>query len=214
VSGSTQMPAQLISFPGHETWQVPLPQTLPTAHETPELPPPLPHAPLAPQLLKLVAGSIQTPPQLIWLPGQETWHVPFAQTFPLLHAVPGLSASPSPHTPSRRSSSGSSAGRCTSRRSRSPSPGRRPGTFHLRRRSRCCTPCPRSQTRRPRKHRSRRSRSCCSAGRCRCRCKSPRCPDRRLGRSRCRTRCRRDRPHRRSRHRCRTGHSPRSCSGS
>jgi hypothetical protein len=100
LSGSTQMPPQSISFPGHETWQLPLPQTLPTAHEAPALPPPVAvQEPLAPQLLRLVCGSMQIPPQLISLPGHETWHVPFAHTLPLVHAAPAVPASPKPQAP-------------------------------------------------------------------------------------------------------------------
>ena len=72
VSGSTQVPSQLICPLGHETRQEPALQTLPEAHVVPAVPPPLPQAPLAPQLPWLVSGSMQVPPQLICVPGQET----------------------------------------------------------------------------------------------------------------------------------------------
>jgi hypothetical protein len=42
---------------------------------------------------------MQVPPQSICVPGHEIWQVPFAQTFPLLHAAPALPAPPAPHAP-------------------------------------------------------------------------------------------------------------------
>jgi hypothetical protein len=95
-----QVPAQSICVPGQETWQLPLLQTFPLLHAAPALPePPAPQAPLAPQFVRLESGSMQLPPQLICEPGHETWHVPFAQTLPLLQAAPTLPEPPTPHAP-------------------------------------------------------------------------------------------------------------------
>jgi hypothetical protein len=33
---------------------------------------------------------MHVPPQSIWLPGQETWHVPLLHTLPLVQAVPAV----------------------------------------------------------------------------------------------------------------------------
>ena len=98
------MPLQLICVPGHDTLQLPLPQTFPPLHVVPALPAPLPvgigpQPGVAPQYVGLVFGSMHVPPQSISVPGQETWHVPFAQTFPLLHAVPALPDPPTPQAP-------------------------------------------------------------------------------------------------------------------
>jgi hypothetical protein len=38
------------------------------------------------------------PPQLISLPGHDTAHAPFAQTFPFAHSVPGVPPSSTPHS--------------------------------------------------------------------------------------------------------------------
>jgi len=97
VRGSTHVPPQLICRPGQETPQLPFAQTLPAAHEEPALPPPTPHAPVAPQFERLVNGSMQTPPQLICKPGHDTEHVPLPQTMPTAHALPALPpATPQP----------------------------------------------------------------------------------------------------------------------
>jgi hypothetical protein len=98
VSGSTHVPPQLISFPGQEIWQEPLPQRLPLLQTMPVLPPPVPQRPDAPQYELFVSGSMHVPPQSISLPGQDTWQVPFAHTLPLLHAVPALPP-PFPQSP-------------------------------------------------------------------------------------------------------------------
>jgi hypothetical protein len=100
--GSTQLPPQSICDPGHDTWQLPFAQTLPLLHAVPAFPvapaSPRPHPPLAPQFELLVRGSTHTPPQLISLPGQETWQVPFPHTFPIAQATPALPP-PLPHRP-------------------------------------------------------------------------------------------------------------------
>jgi len=76
---------------------MPFAQTLPAAQDMPALPPPTPHAPVAPQLVRLVNGSTHTPPQLICRPGQETEHVPFPHTVPAAHGVPAVPpATPQP----------------------------------------------------------------------------------------------------------------------
>jgi hypothetical protein len=92
VCGLTQAPPQLIWPPGQDTWHVPPLQTLPVVHAVPALPPalPTPHPAVAPQLARLVCGSTQTPPQLTWLPGHDTWQTPLPQTLPAPQAVPAL----------------------------------------------------------------------------------------------------------------------------
>ena len=72
LNGSMQTPPQLICEPGHDTEQVPLPQTVPAAHGVPALPPATPHPAVAPQCVRLVSGSMQLPPQLVCAFGQET----------------------------------------------------------------------------------------------------------------------------------------------
>jgi len=72
VSRSMHTPPQLICEPGQETWQLPPLHTLPFVHAVPAVPPATSHAPLAPQLERLVWGSMHVPPQLICEPGQET----------------------------------------------------------------------------------------------------------------------------------------------
>jgi hypothetical protein len=96
VAGSTQAPLQLTCEPGHETEQVPALQTLPLAHTVPAVPLPLPQPAVAPQWVRSVAGSTQTPPQLTWPLGHETEQVPALQTLPLAQLVPAL---PTPETP-------------------------------------------------------------------------------------------------------------------
>ena len=79
---------------------MPLPHTFPLPHGVPALPPlARPHPAVAPQLLRLVCGSMQVPPQLICEPGHETWHVPLPQTLPFVHAVPALPDPPTPQAP-------------------------------------------------------------------------------------------------------------------
>jgi hypothetical protein len=86
-----QVPPQLICVPGHETVHTPLAHTLPAAQAVPALPlPPAPHAPVAPHCVRLVCGSMQVPPQLICVPGQDTLHTPLAHTLPSAQAVPAL----------------------------------------------------------------------------------------------------------------------------
>ena len=65
VVGSMHVPAQLISFPGHDTWQLPALHTFPLLHTVPATPPLAPHPAVAPQWLGLVLGSMHAPPQLI-----------------------------------------------------------------------------------------------------------------------------------------------------
>jgi hypothetical protein len=92
-----QVPPQLTCEPAHDSAHVPPLQTLPAVHAVPALPvPPTPQPAVAPQLSRLVSASTQVPPQLIWLPGHETAHVPLAQTFPAMHAVPALPVPPTP----------------------------------------------------------------------------------------------------------------------
>jgi hypothetical protein len=98
VVGSMQIPPQLISVPGHDTWHEPLAQTVPAPQMAPTVPPPLPQSPEAPQLERLVDGSTQVPPQLIWLPGHDTWQEPLLHTFPFVQAAPALPP-PLPHSP-------------------------------------------------------------------------------------------------------------------
>ena len=85
-------PPQLISVPGHDTWHEPLEQTFPLVHAVPAVPAAALHAPLAPQFEGLVLGSMQMPPQLICVPGHDTWHVPLLHTLPLVHAMPAVPA--------------------------------------------------------------------------------------------------------------------------
>ena len=97
VAGSMHTPPQLICEPGHETAHVPLPQTVPTAHGVPALPPATPHPALAPQFERLVSGSTHVLPQSIWVPGQETLQTPLLHTLPFVHAAPALPpATPQP----------------------------------------------------------------------------------------------------------------------
>jgi hypothetical protein len=97
VLGSMQTPPQLICVPGHDTLQAPALHTFPFVHARPALPPPFPQSPVAPQLVGLVSGSTQIPPQFTWLPGHDISHDPALQTLPLLHAVPA----PPPPLPQR-----------------------------------------------------------------------------------------------------------------
>jgi hypothetical protein len=85
---------QLIWLPGHETAQVPRPQSCPLTHEVPGLPAsPVPQPAVAPQYWLFEVGSTHVPLQLIWLPGHETAQAPRLQSCPLPHAVPALPAS-------------------------------------------------------------------------------------------------------------------------
>ena len=59
------VPPQFIWLPGHETWQDPLLHTFPFVQAKPPVPAAALHAPLAPQFVGLVSGSMHTPPQLI-----------------------------------------------------------------------------------------------------------------------------------------------------
>jgi len=96
--GSMQVPPQLISVPGQETWQLPLLHTCPEMQTCPALPAPaVPHPDVAPQKELLDAGSTQLPPQLISVPGQETWQVPVLHTCPSRQAIPAVPASAAPH---------------------------------------------------------------------------------------------------------------------
>ena len=52
--------------------QLPEVHTVPAPHAVPALPPATPQPAVAPQLVGLVAESMQTPPQLICDPGQDT----------------------------------------------------------------------------------------------------------------------------------------------
>jgi hypothetical protein len=89
--GSTHTPPQLTCEPGHETEHAPELQTLPLAHVAPAVPTPLmPQPVVAPQCVRSVTGSTQTPPQFTCVPGHETEHVPELHTLPLAHAVPAL----------------------------------------------------------------------------------------------------------------------------
>ncbi len=65
VSGSMHVPPQLIWLPGHDTEHAPFAQTFPLEHAVPDEPPSAPHPALAPQLVRLVNGSMQLPPQSI-----------------------------------------------------------------------------------------------------------------------------------------------------
>jgi hypothetical protein len=76
--------------PGHETEQVPELQTLPAAQIAPALTP-VTQPVVAPQWLRSVRGSTQTPPQLTWEPGHETEQVPELQTLPAAQIAPALS---------------------------------------------------------------------------------------------------------------------------
>ena len=96
--GSMQVPPQFTWLPGHDTWHEPALHTLPLVHADPALPPPIPHAAVAPQFDRLVSGSTQVPPQLISFPGHESWQMPFPQTLPFAHGVPALPP-PFPHAP-------------------------------------------------------------------------------------------------------------------
>lgn len=89
--GSTQMPLHAMIGARQLVWQLPDVHTVPAPQAMPALPPIAPPQPaVAPQLLGLVRRSMQVPPQSICDPGQETWHVPLAQTLPLPHAVPAV----------------------------------------------------------------------------------------------------------------------------
>jgi hypothetical protein len=89
--GSTHLPPQLISLPGHETEHVPPLQTCPDGHCVPGLPaPPAPHAPVAPQYWSSFDGSMHKPLQFTSLAGHATEHLP------ALHALPVGQATPHP----------------------------------------------------------------------------------------------------------------------
>ena len=78
VCGLMQVPPQLISGVGQLTPHMPPLQTSPPVHAVPAFAPL--QLPLAPQFELLVFGSMQLPPQLISVPGQETTHVPSLHT--------------------------------------------------------------------------------------------------------------------------------------
>ena len=81
VIGLTQLPPQLIWPAGHETWQVPLPHTLPAAQALPQ----------APQLNRSICvltqeGAPASPPPQVTRPlPQVSRHCPAEQTWPLAH---------------------------------------------------------------------------------------------------------------------------------
>lgn len=91
-----QTPPQSISAPGHDTAHTPSAQTFPFVQAAPALPPLTPQPLVAPQLARLVAGSMQLPPQSISVPGQDTAQAPWLQALPLMQTVPAL---PLPDTP-------------------------------------------------------------------------------------------------------------------
>jgi hypothetical protein len=86
--GSTHLPPQLISLPGHETEQLPLLQTSPDGHCVPGLPAsPAPHAPVAPQYWSSLDGSMHKPLQLTSVPGHATEHLPPLHALPVAQTV-------------------------------------------------------------------------------------------------------------------------------
>jgi hypothetical protein len=88
VDGSTHLPLQLISLPGHETEQLPPLHTSPAGHCVPGLPAsPSPHAPVAPQYWSSLDGSMHRPLQFTSVPGHEIEHLPSLQALPDGHRV-------------------------------------------------------------------------------------------------------------------------------
>jgi hypothetical protein len=96
--GSTHVPLQLISLPGHVTAQPLGVQTSALLVQFwPALPWPFtPQPAVAPQYWLFAVGSMQLPPQLISFPGHETEHCPLPHTCPAGHVTPAL-PEPLPH---------------------------------------------------------------------------------------------------------------------
>jgi hypothetical protein len=93
---SMQFPLQLISVPGHETWQVPVLHTWPEAHTAPEVPRVPSHPAVAPQYERSVCGLTHVPAQLTRPAWQLSEQAPLAQTYPAGHIIP---VPPSPEMP-------------------------------------------------------------------------------------------------------------------
>jgi hypothetical protein len=98
VVGSMQAPPQLTSVARHDVVHEPVEHTCPDGQAIPAVPlSAVAHCPVAPQKALLDAGSTQLPPQLISVPGHETWQVPVLQTWPARQGIPALPpASPVP----------------------------------------------------------------------------------------------------------------------
>ena len=87
--GSMHPRLQLICVPGHETAQIPPPQTVPLPQATPGLPASfVPQPAVAPQCRLFEMGSTHSPLQSICEPGQLPTHAPTLQAMPLVHGVP------------------------------------------------------------------------------------------------------------------------------
>ena len=90
VCGSTQLPPQLTRPAWQEMAQVPALHTCPWAQLAPALPPlGLPQPAVAPQLLRLVSGSMHVVPHLMRPGAQESEQAPSAQTSPASQVLPG-----------------------------------------------------------------------------------------------------------------------------
>jgi hypothetical protein len=95
-----QPPQLLVSFAvlmhAPLQYEVPIGQQMPLvhvcveSHAVPVLPPSTPHPPVAPQLGRLVFGSMHIPPHSTRPDWQDSWHVPPLHTWPPTQAVPGV----------------------------------------------------------------------------------------------------------------------------
>jgi hypothetical protein len=56
-------------------------------------------SPVAPQYARSVCAFTQVPPQLTWVPGQETAQLPLLQTCPATQALPSFAPWQSPEAP-------------------------------------------------------------------------------------------------------------------
>ena len=79
VVGSMHVPPQLMRPAWHESAHAPPLQTCPAVHDVPVVPPPTPQAPVAPQCVRSVVGSMHVP-QLMSPGWHETAHAPPLQT--------------------------------------------------------------------------------------------------------------------------------------
>jgi hypothetical protein len=105
-SGSTHLPPQSTSPAWQDNWQAPPEQVSPSVQAWPASAPA--HEPEAPQWVREVKGSVQTPLQSTSPAWQESWQVPPAQTCPSAHIVPAFGFTQFPLAPQKvRSVSGS-----------------------------------------------------------------------------------------------------------
>jgi hypothetical protein len=97
VSGSMQPPSHFTWLAAQTTVQAPAEQTWPEPQAAPASAPP--HAPLAPQWVRLVRGSRQVPSHFTWLTGQTRAQAPALQTWVAPQAAPASAPLQAPLAP-------------------------------------------------------------------------------------------------------------------